>query len=95
MFFMAYLYAQMLANLAMAVNSVDCADSNSAYCRQVFFSSGDDTFHYFALSQCLSQFMAAAMFSRGRTIAVASRWSILYVLASLPYSAVLACPRPL
>jgi len=80
MFFTVYLYAQMLTNLVMAVNTVDCDENNEAFCQPVFFADkSGSSFQVFAGSQCISQFMAALMFSRGRQVLVAHRWSLLFV----------------
>ena len=80
MFFTVYVYCQVLCNLIMAVNTVDCPGDTADFCRPLFFDpaeSQDTSFSVFASTQCFSQFMAAAMFSRGQAIPLARRWSVL------------------
>ena len=91
LFFTVYLYVQVLCNLVMAVTSVDCREDSQAFCEPLFFNTMDhDSFAVFAGAQGVSQFMAAAMFSRGMHIPQARLWSVLYATASC-FAAVLWC----
>jgi len=104
LFFTVYVYLQVLANVLMAVNTLDCGTSTSGDdCNILFWNNlADDSFAAFACTQAASQFLAACMFARGIHIPQVRSWSMLWVLWCCPCCAVRGlttlwwqvCPRP-